>query len=275
MHNISFENNRRRAKNVAELIHADLNGPHKTVGFMGEKYFLVLIDDYSKAGKVYTIKEKNEVYDCIVTYINQLENLTGKRTKRLRCDNGREFLNKDIYNFVKEKGIYIEPCPPYVHELNGTAERYNRSVMDVARCLLTDAKIHDRFWPEVVKTAVYLKNRTLANTMEEKTPYEIMLGEKPDISNLRLYGSRVFVRVPEVRRRSKWDRKADLGVLVGYENVGYRVLINNKVVIARHVDIIEENVNLIGFNDKVKFNEKDLIENGVIMKMEMKLKTII
>lgn len=86
---------------------------------------------------------------------------------------------------------------PYVHELNGTAERYNRSVMDTARCLLTDAKVDKKYWPEIVKTAVYLKIRTLANTIEKKTPYEIMMGSKPDISNLKLYGNGVSVRVPE------------------------------------------------------------------------------
>ena len=72
-----------------------------------------------------------------------------------------------------------------------------------------------------------------------------MMGEKPDIRNLKLYGSRVFVRVPEIKTRSKWDRKADLGVLVGYENVGYRVLINNRIIVAKHVDIVEENVSWI------------------------------
>ena len=212
IHNISFQNNRYRAKDVAEIIHADVKGLHRTVCYMGEKYFLILIDDYSKAGRVYMMKEKREVYDCIVTYANHLENLTGKRIKKLRCDNKKEFLNKDVYNFAKGKGIYIESCPPYAHELNGTVERYNRSIMETARCLLSDAKIHDRFWPEVVKTVVYLKNRTLANTFEKKTPYEIMMSKKPDISNLRLYGSRVFVRIAEMRRRSKCDRKADLGV---------------------------------------------------------------
>ena len=146
---------------------------------------------------------------------------------------------------------------PYVHELNGTAERYNRSVMDTARCLLADAKIHNRFWPEVVETDVYLKNRTLANTFEKKTPYEIVMREKPDIRNFKLYGSRVFVRVSEIKRRSKWDRKADLGVLVSYENVGYRVLINNRVIVAKHVDIVEENVKLVGFGDNDEINQKN------------------
>ena len=124
------------------------------------------------------MKEKNEVYDCIVTYVNLVKNLTGKRIKCLRFDNGREFINKDVSNFAKGKGIYIEPCPPYIHELNGTAKRYNRSVMETSRCLLADAKIHNRFWPEVI---------VLANTFEKKTPYEIMMGEKSDIRNLKLY----------------------------------------------------------------------------------------
>ena len=60
-----------------------------------ERYFLVLVDDYSKATKVYTMKGKDEVYDCIVTYVNLVENLRGKRINRLRCGKGREFLYKE------------------------------------------------------------------------------------------------------------------------------------------------------------------------------------
>ena len=192
---------------------------------------------------------------CSLLFLSS-SNITGKKIKRLRCDNGKEYINKDIFRLAKEKGILIEPCPPYVHELNGTAERYNRSVMNTARYLLADAKVHTRFWPEVVKTATYLKNRTLTNTIVKKTPYEIMFGEKPDISNLKLYGSKVFVRIPEVKRENKWASKANLGILLGYEDVGYRVLVNNKIIIARHVDVIEENVKLVGFQGDDNNNEQ-------------------
>ncbi|KAK9728103.1 hypothetical protein QE152_g18128 [Popillia japonica] len=104
--------------------------------------------------------------------------------------------------------------------------------------------------------------------------YEIMFGDKPSIEHLKLYGSKVFVRVPEQNRNSKWDRKADLGILLGYENVGYRVLVNNKVIVARHVDIVEEGTNCIGlenpsqsvhdvtFNDSNIENDKD--ENNMV-----------
>lgn len=87
-----------------------------------------------------------------------------------------------------------------------------------------------------------------------------------------MYGSRVFVRVPEEKRKSKWDRKADLGILLGYDSVGYRILINNKIVISRHIEIIEENVNLVGFRgkniEKESINDfevnNDLVEKGNI-----------
>lgn len=49
MHNVPFENNRSRTKDNLELVHTDLNGPHSTAGFNGERYFLTFIDDYSKA----------------------------------------------------------------------------------------------------------------------------------------------------------------------------------------------------------------------------------
>jgi Integrase core domain. len=72
-----------------------------------------------------------------VQYVNEVQNLTGKTIKELRCDNGKEYvngkgyMNAKVFQFAKEKGILIKPCPAYVHELNGTAERYNRTLMDV------------------------------------------------------------------------------------------------------------------------------------------------
>lgn len=262
MHNLPFQNNRRRAEDILEIVHTDLNGPHHTIGDHGEKYFLSFIDDYSKLVKVYCIRMKSEVYDCFMQYVNEVQNLTGKMIKELRCDNGKEYINSRVFQFAREKGIIIKPCPAYVHELNGTAERYNRSLMDMGRCLLSDAKVERKYWPEIIKTAAYLRNRTLTNTIEKKTPYEIFFKKKASVTNLKMYGSKVFVRIPEERRNSKWDKKAEAGILLGYTDTGYRVLINKKVIIARHCDIVEEDVTLCGFddNEEEKERKKDMDE---------------
>ncbi|PZC84979.1 hypothetical protein B5X24_HaOG203300 [Helicoverpa armigera] len=174
-----------------------------------------------------------------------------------------------MYSFAREKGILIKTCPAYVHELNGTAERYNRTIMDMARCLLAEARVNRCYWPEVIKAAAYLKNRSLANTVVRKTPYEIFFNKKPSIKELKLYGSRVYVRIPEEKRRSKWDKKAELGILLGYVEVGYKVLINNRIIVARHVDIIEEDVKFIDNSEDTDSEEekqevvKEIIENNL------------
>jgi len=122
MHNLPFKNNRTRAEDILEIVYTDLNGSHTTVGYRVEKYFISFVDDYSKLSKVYCVKSKDQVYDCFLKYINEVENLAGKKIRRLRCNNGKEYLNLKIYKLVREKGIQINACPPYVHELNGTAE---------------------------------------------------------------------------------------------------------------------------------------------------------
>ena len=254
MHNLPFKNDRSRARDVLELVHTDVNGPHHNTGYDNSKYFVTFLDDFSKCAIVYTIKSKSDVYTCFVDYINKVENYTGKKIKKLRCDNGKEYINRDIFNLIREKGMILDKCPPYVHELNGTAERFNRTLMDSARCLMSDANLNIRYWPEAILTASYLKNRTIANTFERKSPYEIFFGKRPNIGNLKLYGSKVFFRVHENQRDNKWDRKSDCRILVGYENVGYRVLFNGRVIVARHVDIIEEDEMLVGFNGS---NESD------------------
>ena len=257
MANVPFQNKRNRANEILEIIHTDLNGPHKTTGYKGEKYFLSFIDDYSKVSRIYCIKSKADVADCFEDYVNLVENQLNKRVKKIRCDNGKEYLNHRIDKFIRDKGIELLPCPPYVHELNGVAERFNRAAMDMGRCLQREAKIHTKYWPEIMKTVSYLKNRTIANSVENKTPFEIFFCKKPNVKNLKIYGSLVFVRNPEVKRNSKWDDKSNIGKLVGYNHDSYRVLIDNKIINARHVDIVEEGTELICLE---KVNDDEIIE---------------
>ena len=109
------------------------------------------------------------------------------------------------------------------------------------------------YWPEAI-SAAYLKNRTIANTCENKTPLEIYFGIKPKASHLKIYGSRVFVRTAE-KDRKKWDDKSQVGILVGYSHFGYRVLINNKVIEARHVQVIEKGSRLVCLQEEYKSPE--------------------
>jgi len=73
MNNLPFHDERTQAEEIMQIISSDVNGPHQTIGFDGSKYFVTFIDEYSKCAIVYTIKSKNEVYDCFLEYIIRLK----------------------------------------------------------------------------------------------------------------------------------------------------------------------------------------------------------
>ncbi len=108
----------------------------------------------------YCIKSKSKTASYFKEYINLVENQFDKKVKKVQCDNGKEYLNQEINNFIREKGTQMLPCPPYVHGLNRVAERYNRSAMDIGRCLLKEARIDKCYWPEIIETVSYCNGRS-------------------------------------------------------------------------------------------------------------------
>ena len=117
----------------------------------------------------------------------------------------------------------------------------------------------------IVCTAVYLKNRILENTIEGKTPFEIFFGRKPSVENLHLYGSKVFVRRSEQKRVSKWDKKADMRILLRYSEVGYKVFLGGKITVAKHGKVIETDTKCIGFVENSFDKDNDEIEDNDLL----------
>ncbi|CAK1592203.1 unnamed protein product [Parnassius mnemosyne] len=148
-------------------------------------------------------------------------------------------------------GIIHQKTNPYTPEQNGVSERFNRTIVERARCLLFEAKLDKSFWAEAVNTVVYLKNRSPASGLDQKTPIEIWTGHKPDLSHVRIFGSPVMTHVPK-NKRLKWDKKAVKYISVGYsENVkDYRLynpetreICTSKDVIIMELDTTEIEIN--------------------------------
>lgn len=241
---LPFPQSSNRSDALLQVVHVDVCGPMENKSIGQSRYFLLLVDDYSRMTFVYFLKNKSEVFNKFKLFKKMVETQTNKSIKVLRSDNGREFCSNEMSDFLKASGILHQRTNPYTPEQNGLCERFNRTIVEKARCLLFDAKLHKQFWAEAVHTAVYLKNRTPAASLNEKTPYELWTGKKPDISHVRIFGSKVMVHVPK-ERRLKWDKKATEHYLLGYgDNVkGYRLYnpVTRKIITSRDVTIMESN----------------------------------
>ena len=88
-----------------DLIHTDLWGPTKRKGLDGEKYFILLIDDYIRMTWVCLLKRKSEAYGCFKTFKELVENEKRSRIKCLRSENGGEFTSDEFNKYYEEHGI--------------------------------------------------------------------------------------------------------------------------------------------------------------------------
>jgi hypothetical protein len=96
-----------------------------------------------------------------------------------------------------------------------------------------------QLWAEAANTAAYVLNRTGPSPTLGKTPHELWYGKTVKVDHLRVMGTPCYVHVPKKRKATKWDRKAEKGVLVGYvdDMSSYRVWIRerNEVIISHDV----------------------------------------
>lgn len=145
----------------------------------------------------------------------------------------------------------------YCHQQNGLAERTIRTLTEKARCMMYDANLGKDFWAEAINTAAYVKNRTVSKTLRNKTPMELWTGEKPNVSHMKIFGSRVMAHVP-VEKRRKFDPRSKEYLFVGYcdEKKGYRLVDpKTKGIIESRDVVFLESGNIFDSNTNYEFVE--------------------
>lgn len=201
-----------KAKKVLDLVHCDLAGPIDPVAKDGFKYAIVFVDDFSGALFVYLLKNKSDAVEALRKFLADVE--PQGKVKRLRTDNGTEFTNHQFREILLTNKIKQEYSSPYSPHQNGTAERSWRSIFEMTRCLLMNAKLPKNLWAYAVKAAAYIRNRCF-NNRTETTPYESFMTKAPKISHMQPFGSKCFAYTEE---KKKLDDRCDEGIFVGYDS---------------------------------------------------------
>jgi hypothetical protein len=234
----------KRSSKPFEFIHMDIKVTNiRTLG--GNKYLLVICDDYTRWREAIPMATKGEVANKFKTwYLSFVKNL-GYTTQRIRLDNAGENVGTIMAGFCLAHSIRLEPTNKYSSASNGTAERSIGILTSTIRTLLVSAHLPQTLWAEAAITATYLVNRlpTTANP-GDKTPFEMLYGKPPDLAHLKVFGCRAYVhRHKPEREVATFSPTAVAGVLVGYATStnGYRILVGStgKVEETAHVDFAE------------------------------------
>lgn len=232
-----FNSTRPQTRRPLERVHTDVCGQITPATSDGTRYFLSFVDDYTHFGVVYLLKKKDQVFEYFKVYEAMATAKFGTKIANLRCDLGREYFSKEQLAYYEEKGIQVESTVGYTPQQNGVAERFNRTIVEKMRAMLTESGAPKYLWGEAVLNAVYVTNRSPTEAIKgNQTPAERWHGEKPDVTKLRVFGCQAFFWVPK-QKRSKLDPTGRKCVMLGYAPTGYRLWDqeSRKMFVARDV----------------------------------------
>ncbi|KAJ5642646.1 hypothetical protein N7490_006646 [Penicillium lividum] len=176
---------------------------------------------------------KNGCQEAIRSFIAFAIRWLNLPIKVFHSDNERS-VDESILLLIKQLGCVHTFTVPYTPEMNGPGERAGGVIILRARALLKEGKLPDKLWPEAVKAAVYLLNRTPTrledgtwivpwdearrfigfNQGTEGTP--VNTPTKTSLANVKLYGSLAYCRIPNIPKLDKMKSRAEIGYLVGY-----------------------------------------------------------
>ncbi|KAL4586016.1 hypothetical protein LXL04_010646 [Taraxacum kok-saghyz] len=248
-----------------DLIHCDIWGGYRTPSFTGARYFLTVVDDYSRAVWVFLLKHKHEASTYLVDFCFMVKTQFNKAIKRIRSDNGGEFVSTEMQDFYATQGIVLETSCVKTPQQNGVVERKHRHLLEVARSLRFEAKLPIRFWGECILTATYIINRLPSKVIDYKTPFEILFKQQPDYSHMKVFGCLVYTRNTDTKG-DKFEVRGRRGIFLGYPQgkKGYRVydLESKKIVVSRDTKFVED---VFPYHDESSDSNTDLSTDPFII----------
>ena len=109
-----FPRSDNKEKRILDIVHSDVCGSMTTTSLRGYVYYVSFIDDYSRKTWIYFLKGKNEVFNKFKEFKALVENLSEKKIKIFRSDNGGECTSGEFKAFCKEVGIKRELYTPTI-----------------------------------------------------------------------------------------------------------------------------------------------------------------
>ncbi|GJY00035.1 uncharacterized mitochondrial protein-like protein [Tanacetum coccineum] len=220
----------------------DLCGPMCVASVNGKKYILVIVDDYSRFIWVKCLRSKDEDPDFIIKFRKMIQVRLKVPVRRIRIDNGTEFVNQILREYYKKVGISQETSIVRSPQQNGIVERRNRTLIEAARTMLIYAKALLFLWAEAFTTACYTQNRSIIRLHHVKTPYELLYDKLPDLSFFYVFGALCYL-TNDSENLGNLQPKANIGFFIGYAPTKKTFRIYNRhtrrIIETIHVDFDE------------------------------------
>ena len=213
MLNNIFSDNNFVTHYIFELIHLDIWGPFSVASVHGHRYFLTVIDDFSRHTWVFLMKNKSETRFILDNFVIYIWNQFNRCIKIMRTDNGSEFNYKELYD--KFDIMHQTSCVETPQQ-NVVVERKHQHILNIARSIMFHSNMPKQYWSYVVCHAIFIINHIPSATMQFQIAYELLDKQKPNISFLKVFGCLCFVSTL-TNNRNEFDPRSRKCIFLGFK----------------------------------------------------------
>ena len=202
------------------------------------RYFMVLVDASTRWSHVCLLSTRNIAFARLLAQIIKLRaQFPDYPIKSIRLDNAGEFTSHTFDDYCMSLGIDVEHPVPHVHTQNGLAEAFIKRLQMIARTLVMGTKLPVSAWGHAILHAASLvRLRPVAN--HQYSSVQLVFGNQPNISHLRVFGCAVHVPIAPPQR-TKMGPQRRLGIYVGFDSpsiIRYLEPMTGDVFTARFAD---------------------------------------
>ena len=218
-------------------LHADTKGKVDVMTTQGHRYFLTIVEEYSRFTHTCPLRTKGEASKALLHFVKCFEKQTGHTVRALHTDGGREFAK--AHHTLKSQGLKTTYTTSYTPPSNGMAERTHGTIFALARSCLLQAKLPLKYWGYEARHVTTCKNvvpHSMTGSIPHEDAYEI---RSPDFAHLRPFGCRVLY-YPAKPTLKTFKPRLEEGINLGHDEGGiYWVLTDTGAIRTKHVRMLE------------------------------------
>eukprot|EP00794_Sanderia_malayensis_P001519 gene1519-1679_t len=260
-----------RATKPFELVHTDLAGPIEPAAKDGYRYAMIFTDDFSGNLFTYFLKAKSDAPKAVKKFLADIAPFGKVKTlnffedvfpagdvKKMRSDNGGEYISNDFREILVNHSIKHELSAPYSPHQNGTTERNWRTLFEMGRSMLIESNLPKYLWTYAIMTATHIRNRYVKRI--QNTPFGLITGTKPNLSKMHIFGTVCYAFLqPE---QKKLDPRSKKGYFIGYdkESPSYLVYFPDDRTVKKY--------RVVKFTDQFSTSEQPTVPNHLFTSPE-------
>ncbi|GJU52355.1 retrovirus-related pol polyprotein from transposon TNT 1-94 [Tanacetum coccineum] len=226
----------------------NLEGVDLLTGSRGNNLYTLSLGDMMASSPICLLsktsktKSKDEALYFIIKFLKMIQVRLKVTVRRIRTDNGTEFVNQTLREYYEKIGISHETSVARSPQQNGVVKRRNRMLIEVVRTMLIYAKALLFLWAKAIATACHTQNCSIIRLRHGKTPYELLHDKPPNLSFFHVFSALCYL-TNDSENLGKLQPKADIGIFIGYAPIKKAFRIYNqrtrRIIETIHVDFDE------------------------------------